>query len=92
MNREKIKAFFDSVINQNAVASEDTTGIEFWSNKIFSLLSFFLIFLGGPILLYGSYLFYTDGYVILAMVEAMVFFVIVFAIYKKRCERILENF
>lgn len=84
MNREKIKAFFDSVINQNAVASEDTTGIEFWSNKIFSLLSFFLIFLGGPILLYGSYLFYTDGYVILAMVEAMVFFVIVFAIYKKK--------
>lgn len=84
MNREKIKAFFDSVINQNAVASEDTTGIEFWSNKIFSLLSFFLIFLGGPILLYGSYLFYTDGYVILAMVEAMVFLVIVFAIYKKK--------
>ncbi|MBU4540146.1 MAG: EAL domain-containing protein [Firmicutes bacterium] len=84
MNREKIKAFFDSVINQNAVASEDTTGIEFWSNKIFSLLSFFLIFLGGPILLYGSYLFYTDGYVILAMVEAMVFLVIVFAIYNKK--------
>lgn len=84
MNREKIKAFFDSVINRDAVASDDTTGIEFWSNKIFSLLSFFLIFLGGPILLYGSYLFYIDGYVILAMVEAMVFLVIVFAIYNKK--------
>lgn len=84
MDRERIKAFFDSVINRDAVASDDTTGIEFWSNKIFSLLSFFLIFLGGPILLYGSYLFYTDGYAILAMVEAMVFVVIVFAIYKKK--------
>lgn len=84
MDREKIKKLFNTVIGRDAAVRDDITGIEFWRNKIFSLLSFFLVFLGAPILLYGSYLFYGGGYPLLAIVEVMVCLVIIMAIYNKK--------
>ena len=84
MDRENIKNFFRKMIFREIDVSEDSYGIEFWKNRIFSLLSFSLVFLCGPILIYGAYLFYTSGSPLLAMIEASIFGVILYAVSKKK--------
>lgn len=84
MDKVKIRKFFRKLLFREFEVGEDTHGIEFWKNRIFSLLSFSLVFLCGPILIYGSYLFYSSGKTLLAVIEASVFAVIVFAVSKKK--------
>lgn len=81
--KKKIKRFFNTVIYKELDKNEDATDIGFWKNRIFSLLSFFLVFLGGPVLLYGSYLFYSAGNTILALIEAAFVGTFLVAAYKK---------
>ncbi len=83
MTIKKIKNFFNTIIYKNLDKNEAATDIGFWKNRIFSLLSFFLVFLGGPVLLYGSYLFYLDGDIALALVEAAFVGIFIIATYKK---------
>lgn len=84
MDREKIRSFFATLIFREFDINGDSNGIEFWKNRIFSLLSFSLVFLCGPILIYGAYLFYTAGNTLLAIIEASIFAIIVFAVSKKK--------
>lgn len=51
--------------------AEDKDEIEFWKNRIFCIISFFLVFLGEPLLFYGAFLFYSEGNAIQAITEAL---------------------
>jgi diguanylate cyclase (GGDEF)-like protein/PAS domain S-box-containing protein len=84
MDREKITKFLGKLMFREIDVSDDAYGIEFWKNRIFSLLSFSLVFLCGPILFYGAYLFFASGNILLAILEASIFAVIVFAVTKKK--------
>ncbi|MBU4439530.1 MAG: bifunctional diguanylate cyclase/phosphodiesterase [Acetobacterium sp.] len=92
MNRKKINQFFNTLIYKESDANSRMYGLEFWRNRIFSLLSFFLIVLGGPIMLYGAYLFYLAGSFALAGIEVAIFIIIAIAVYKKQMRMDIRKF
>lgn len=64
---------FRRFLFKDAEADLSMDSIGFWQYRIFSTLSLGLVFLCGPLLVYGAYLFYSDGAVISALFEFMVY-------------------
>ena len=73
-----IRVRYRSLLGRSAGVEGDMADIEYWQNRIYNLLSVLLLYLGGPILLYGGYLFIrTTEYFFMGIFEASLYGVIV---------------
>lgn len=81
---EKIKdKFLYEMISEYQDRELDKDVLKYWKNKIFSMVSIFLITCGTPLLWYGAYMFYIHGDKIHAIVEILASIAMLLIITKK---------
>jgi diguanylate cyclase (GGDEF)-like protein/PAS domain S-box-containing protein len=71
-----IYSFLNNTIFKELHINSSKDGIEFWKNRTFSLLAFFSVFLCAPLIIYGAYLFYIGGFLVLSITEVAIYVVI----------------
>lgn len=76
LNRKKIVRYFEHLIYKDTKNAVNQSDIEFLRNRIFQLLSFVLIFLVGPVMIFGAYLFLDSGHFAFAILEILIYFLL----------------
>ncbi len=57
--------------------------IDYWKNSVFSAISMFMLFLGGPLFFYGSFMFFSQGRYIHGIVEIIIFLMLLLFLTRK---------
>jgi signal transduction histidine kinase/ActR/RegA family two-component response regulator len=81
---EAAKSFFNKVLfdDQNLISDKDS--LKYWKDRIFYIIAVALLILGGPLLFFGAFMFYTQGFhIIYPIGEVLIYFIIVIVITRK---------
>lgn len=80
---EIVKSFFNKLLpqDQNTIFNKDE--LEYWKNKIFSIISVFLIVVSAPLFFFGAYMFYNNGETVKAIGEVLIYVIIAVVIMQR---------
>lgn len=67
--------------DQNTIFNKDE--LEYWKNKIFSIISVFLIVVSAPLFFFGAYMFYNNGETVKAIGEVLIYVIIAVVIMQR---------
>jgi diguanylate cyclase (GGDEF)-like protein/PAS domain S-box-containing protein len=80
---EIAKSFFYKMLfeDQNSITNKDS--LKYWKNRIFHIVAVLMLTCGAPLFFYGSYMFYSQGEIVYAIVEVFIYIIIAIVITRK---------
>lgn len=80
---EKVKSLFNKILFEDQDITSNKDSLKYWKNKIFYIISVSMLTCGASLMFYGSYMFYSRGDIVYAIVEVMIYSIVATVITRK---------